>query len=591
MKDYIIKYGKMKRITSFLSAFLCIGSLFAQSNQDVLVKVGNESITKGEFVSAYQKNNNISEASEKDLREYLDLFVKYRMKVQEAESLKMDTSDAFIRELASYENQSAQQYLIDTEVSEQLLDEAFERAKSQVRASHILIMCSPNASPKDTLAAYNKIMQIREKILNGMDFNEAAYLYSEDKSARDFVNPQSNRLQRGNRGELGFFSVLEMIYPFECAAFSTPVGEISMPVRTQFGYHLVYVQEKVPAMSQIFVSQIFISDTLALASVVRPEVHSKIQEVNRRLRDGSSSFEDLVREFSEDEGNKDKGGVMLPFTPGKRPGAYVSAAIHLKPGEVSDAIPTAIGWHFIRLDSIMYVNMNEEGRYILKSRLSHDPRSHKSKDSFIAKLKSEYNYNESGKNAAMKFFDKKLQPSYFSSSTEDAETLPGIQKLKPMCTFADTALTAEQFAHFFARYKGSNQKGTIHSFLESLFPKYVSEAMMNYERNHLKTKYPEYRNLVAEFHDGMLLYEINAKRVWNAAVEDSLALEAYYETIKTDFPAVDSTGQATFKPLDEVRAMVINKYQEYLEAEWLKELNAKYPVTVDEKVFRSILKK
>lgn len=581
----------MRHLTSLLVAFLLVGTLFAQNNNDILLKVGSENITKGEFINAYQKNNDLSKATEKDLREYLDLYVKYRMKVQEAQLQKLDTSAAFVRELASYEEQSAQQYLIDTEVSEQILDEAFERSKFQVRASHILIRCDANASPKDTLAAYHKIMQIREKIKNGMDFNEAAFQYSEDQSARDYKNPHSNRIQRGNRGELGYFSVLEMIYPFECAAFSTPVGEVSMPIRTQFGYHLVYVQERVPAMSKIYVSQLFIADTLALSNVERPEIQSKIREIKRRLRDGSSSFEDLVKEFSDDVATKETGGVMTPFFPSKRPGRYVSAAIHLTPGEVSDPVPTGMGWHFLRLDSIVYINMNEEGRYLLKNRLSHDPRSHKSQESFIAKLKKEYNYEESGKKAAMKFFKKNLSDSYFTSKTERADSLPGIQKLKPMCTYADKALTAPMFARFMSRYKGITPKGTLVEFLESIFPKFVSENMMMYERYHLESKYPEYKELIEEFHDGMLLYEINAKKVWNAAVEDSTALEAYYETIKTQYPTVDSTGAPTFKPFKEVRASVINKYQEYLEKNWLKELEAKFPVTVDEKVFRSILKK
>jgi len=581
----------MKRLALSLVAILTIGNLFAQQNNDILIKVGDENITKEAFVNAYQKNNSLSSATEKDLREYLDLYINYRMKVQEAQSLKMDTSAAFVRELASYENQSAQQYLTDTEVSEKLLDEAFERAKSQVRASHILVMCSASATPKDTLAAYHKIMQIRDKVMKGMDFNEAAFLYSEDKSARDYVNPQSGRTQRGNRGELGFFSVLEMIYPFESAAFNTPVGEVSMPVRSQYGYHLVYVQEKVPAMSQIFLSQIFIADTLALTGISKPEVMAKVREVSRRLNDGSSSFETLVQEFSEDMATKDNGGVMMPFTPNRRPGNYVSAAIHLQPGEVSEPVPTSLGWHFLKLDSILYVNMTEEGRYILKNRLTRDPRSRKSQSSFIAKLKNEYNYEESGKKAAMKFFKKNLPESYFTSTKTEAISLPGIQKLRPMCTFADAQLTAEQFAQFLPRFKGMPLNGTLEDALERVFPNFVSENIMAYEKKHLKTKYPEFKDLVQEFHDGMLLYEINSKKVWNAAVEDTVALEAYYEKIKTDYPTVDSLGQPTFKPLEDVRASVINKYQEYLESQWLKELHEKYPVTVDEKVFRSILKK
>ena len=390
---------------------------------------------------------------------------------------------------------------------------------------------------------------------------------------------------------MGFFSVLEMIYPFESAAFNTPVGQVSMPVRSQYGYHLVYVQEKVPAMSQIYLSQIFIADTLALTGVSKPEVMAKVREVTRRLNDGSSNFAALAEEFSEDVATKENGGSMMPFSPNRRPGNYVSAAIHLQPGEVSEPVPTTMGWHFLKLDSIIYINMNEEGRYILKNRLTRDPRSRKSQSSFIAKLKKEYNYEESGKKAAMKFFKKNLSENYFSSTKGEAEELPGIQKLRPMATFADAQLTAEQFAQFLSRFKGMPLNGSLEDALERVFPTFVSEKIMAYEKEHLKTKYPEYRDLVEEFHDGMLLYEINSQKVWNAAAEDTTALEAFYETIKTDYPTVDSFGRPTYKSLNDVRASVINKYQDYLEAQWIKELHEKYPVTVDEKVFRSILKK
>ena len=293
---------KMRRLALSLVAIMAMGNLFAQSNSDILMKVGNEKVSKGEFVSAYQKNNLISEASEKDLREYLELYANYRMKVQEAESLRMDTSVAFQRELSSYKNQSAQQYLTDAEVTDQLLNEAYERSKYQIRASHILLRCLPTAQPKDTLAAYHKALQIRNEILNGLDFAEAAVKYSEDESARDFVNPQTKRFHYGNKGDLGYFSVMEMIYPFETGAFNTPLGQVSMPVRTQFGYHLIYVRDKVPAMAKIFISQIFINDSLALRGEARPEIKAKLAEIQTALK--TNSFEEVVTQFSEDVASK-----------------------------------------------------------------------------------------------------------------------------------------------------------------------------------------------------------------------------------------------------------------------------------------------
>ena len=568
---------------------MAIGNLFAQDNNAILMKVGKEKISKGEFISAYQKNNLISEASEKDLREYLELYANYRMKVQEAEYLKMDTSVAFNRELSSYRNQSAQQYLTDAEVTDQLLNEAYERSKYQIRASHILVRCLPTAQPKDTLAAYNKALQIRNEILNGLDFGEAAVKYSEDESARDFMNPQTQRFHYGNKGDLGYFSVMEMIYPFESGAFNTPLGQVSMPVRTQFGYHLIYVRDKVPAMAKIFISQIFVNDSLALKGEARPQIKEKLAEIQSALK--TSSFENVVAEFSEDVASKAKNGSMDPFTPNRRPGDYVAAAIKLKPGQVSEPVASLLGWHILRLDSIIYSTVNDETRFMLKNKLSRDARSQKSKASLLNKLQKEYNYSEKGKTATMKFFKKNLPENYFQSSRVAIDSLKGIEKLKPMCTFADQKITAVEYARFLSRFRGTPINIPVEDFMEQIFQKLAGDRLLQYENSRLTEKYPEYKELVKEFHDGMLLYEINAQKVWNAAIQDTVGLERFYETVKTDYPVDQPNDTLQYKPLSEIRAIIINRYQDVLEKKWVNELKAKYPVEVDEQVFKSILKK
>lgn len=581
----------MKRI--FLS-FLLLGSmmaLYAQTNNNVLVRIGKESVTVDEFLNAYQKNNTLSEATEKDLREYLDLYINYRMKVQEATALKMDTSSQFKNELASYQTQSAQQYLVDTEVSDHLLEEAFQNSKYQVRASHILVRCSQSASPKDTLAAYHKIMQIRDKIVKGMDFSEAAYLYSEDESAQDHFNPQTGRKQYGNRGELGYFSVLEMIYPFEKAAFSLPVGQVSMPVRTQYGYHLIYVKDKIPAVGKIFVSQVFVADTNAMAGAPKGQIADRLRLIQEQYKSGKMSFSDLAQNYSDDKATKNQGGKMEPFTPNRRPGNYVAAALKLRKGEISEPIPSYLGWHILQCDSVVKLFITEEAKYMLKSALARDSRARTSRESLVNRLKKEYNFQEGGKNAAMKFFKKNVPENYFQSTATDITRLKGIEKLKPMFTFADQTGTATEFAQYIARYQGTPINGAVIDFIQSLYPGFVTEKIIRYEKLHLTEKYPEYRDLVKEFHDGMLLYEINSQKVWNAAIQDSVGIENYYEVVKKDFPVTDSTGTVTYKPLQEIRAVVIGRYQDYLEAQWIKELRNKYPVVVDEKVFQTLLKR
>ncbi len=580
----------MKRILLPLMMWSITTVALAQSGQEILIQVGNEQIAKSEFVKAYQKNNLLSEATEKDLREYLDLYINYRMKVQEAKYLQLDTSEAFKKELASYQNQSAQPYLIDNEVNDQLLEEAYEHSKYHVRASHILIRCIPTALPKDTLAAYQKIKQIRDKIANGLDFNEAAVLYSEDESAQDRINPQTNRKQYGNRGELGYFSVLEMIYEFEVAAYNLSVGQISDIIRTQYGYHLVYLQDKVPSITNIYVSQIFIADTNALKGEPDALMKTKLRTITDKYKNGTS-FADLAKEYSDDKATRDIGGKMSAFAPNRRPGNYVAAAIHLKSGEISEPVPSNIGWHILKLDSIKYATVNEETKYMLKSKIQRDRRSYKSRSSLVEKLKKEYDFKESGKSAAMKFFKKNVPASYFQSTSIVLDSISGIEKLKPMFTFADQEGTAQEFAKIISRYQGMELKSTPIEFIESLYPNFVGEKIMQYEKSHLTEKYPEYRELSQEFHDGMLLYEINSDRVWNAAIKDSVGLERFYESIKTDYPVDTPNDTIQYKPLSEIRAIVVSRYQDQLEQAWIQELRNKYTVYVDEKLFQTILKK
>jgi peptidyl-prolyl cis-trans isomerase SurA len=561
----------------------------AQNNDPVLMKVGNEVVTKSEFIKAYQKNSSLSEATEADLREYLKLYQEYRMKVQEAKALKLDTAQQFQKEWASYKDQYAQQYLIDTEVSDQLLDETTERARYHLRASHILVRLPEDANPKDTLAAYHKIMKIRDEIMNGLDFSEAAVRYSDDQSARDFVNPQSRRLQHGNRGDIGYFSVLEMIYPFETAAFNTPVGQVSMPVRTQFGYHLVYVQDKIPAIAKMFVSQIFIQDSNALEKDADHSAQmAKCAQIEQDWKNGST-FEELAAKYSEDKATQNSGGRMEPFAPNRRPGNYIYAAINLKPGEISQPVPSGIGWHILKLDSVIYTTVNDEFKYMIKNRLARDSRSKKSKESLVEKLKVEYNYEEKGKAAAMKFFKKNLTDKVFQVKHIAIDSLKGIEKLKPMCTYANQQLTAQDFARFLTRFQGRQLNGTVENFLEQVYPNFVSENILRYERSQLMDKYPEYRDVVNEVFDGLMIYEVNSLKVWNAAIQDTVGAERLYEEIKYQFATGDTLNP--YKPFSEVRAVVISQYQDRLEKQWLEELHRKYPVKLDEEVFRSILKK
>ncbi|MEG2071267.1 MAG: peptidylprolyl isomerase, partial [Bacteroidales bacterium] len=563
----------------------------AQDNKkDILLIIGNDSITKGEFVNTYQKNNRLSETSPKELRDYLDLFINFKLKVKEGKALQIDTAVAFQRELASYITQSAQQYLIDHDVTEQLLEEGIERSKYHLRASHILVNCPQNATAKEDAVAYQKALNIRKEIINGLSFSDAAVKYSDDPSARDMINPQNGRMQYGNNGELGYFTVLELIYPFETAAYNTPVGEISMPIKTNFGYHLVYVQDKVPAISKIAISQIYIADTLAHKNEMSQSTKTKVAEIGTKLKNGAT-FEDLVEEYSEDPASKDKNGELQPFSPNRRAAIFVKTALTLQPEEVSEALPSNMGWHFIKIKEVTPYIVDDEANYALKNRLARDPRSHKSKDVLVEKLKKEYSYNESGKKAAFKYLEKNISATDFQSKDFTIEDLPEMEKLKPIFTFADQKVLVSDFAKHLLRFQGINLTNGITPFINERYPKFVQEVILNYEKDHLIEKYPEYKDLVAEYQDGMILYEINSQKVWIEALKDSIGLQNYYEKIKTNYPINPKADTIQYKPMNDIRAIVITEYQNYLDQEWVKELKKKYPVIINEELYKTILKK
>lgn len=574
-----------------LSFTLCASLSFAQDNPEKpLMTIGDEAVSKAEFVNTFSKNNDLKKTKPQELRDYLDLFINFKLKVKEGKALKIDTSSAFQAELSSYINQSAQQYLTDNEMTERLYKECVDRAKKHVHASHILINCSPDASPKDSLAAYKKAIKIRKQILKGMDFNEAAVKYSEDPSARDYVNPQNGRKQAGNKGDISYFTVFNLIYPFETGAYNTPVGKVSMPIRTRFGYHLIYVHDVVPAISKIYAAHILISDTNAKHGIMSEETKGKIEEIQQKLSQGVP-FAQLVVEYSEDIATNIKEGRMQPFAPNQRAGNFVAATIHLKNNETSQPVASVFGWHIIKLDSIVYLTVDEDYEANLRMKVGRDSRSLISKESFIAKLKKQYNYEESGKTQGIKYLCANIPTDYFQSTTTDITTLPGITELPPMATYANLQASVQEFAKYISRFQGIDLTTSLEKFLNERFEKFMEDKLYNYEKENLINKYPDFRELVNEYHDGMILYEINSQKIWTQAITDTAGLHEYYEKIKKNYPIDPNANPVEYKPLNEIKAVVITEFQNHLDELWLQELRQKYPVVINEDVYATILKK
>ena len=312
--------------------------LFAEDAKDpVILTIAGENIPKSEFERVFKKNNNKdTDFSSQAVKEYLQLYINYKLKVKEALESGMDTVQAFQDELGGYRKQLAQPYLVDKEVTENLLKEAYNRMKTDLRASHILIKCDPNALPKDSLEAYNKAVKIRGEIMRGGDFNSIARKSSEDPSAKD------------NAGDLGYFSAMQMVYPFESAAFAMKAGDVSQPVRTRFGYHVIKVTESRPAQGEVRVGHIMVKIAAGANAEDSAKAHQKINEIYSKVKAGER-FDDLARQYSDDPSSAKAGGALPMFGTGRMVPEFERAAFGLKElNDYTEPVRTTYGWHIIR---------------------------------------------------------------------------------------------------------------------------------------------------------------------------------------------------------------------------------------------------
>ncbi len=510
----------MKKHFLLLSLLFISITSFGQTDP-IIMEVGKNKITKSEFLQIYLKNNPSPVYDTKSLDEYMELFSKFKLKVAEAEVLGYDTLPKLKKELDGYRKQLAAPYLIDSAKNEAMVQEAYQRTKTELRASHILVRMEPSALPADTLIAFNKIMALKTKIDKGEKFADVARVSSEDPSAKS------------NFGDLGFFTAFQMVYPFEEAAYNTKIGSVSKPVRTRFGYHLINVVDSRPARGTMKTAHIMVAASKNASITDVEAAKKKIDEIYSKLEKGEK-FEDLVKSYSDDPSSNSKEGVLPAFGTGtttRMVTSFEDAAFALKKnGDFSAPIKTEYGYHIIKRVEWTDVPKFETAKKELQTKVNKDERAMKTQDSYVLKLKAAYNYKNKSKKA-ISWFNSNVDSTFFQGKWKADK----LKSDKVLFLLDGKKHTQKSFAEFLERNQRGVNKDNIPLIVKNQYVKWEKEVVLGYEESKLQEKYPDFKALINEYHDGIILYEIMTDKVWDKAMKDTVGLKSFFKENKTNY--------------------------------------------------------
>ncbi|WP_264510932.1 peptidylprolyl isomerase [Flavobacterium sp. N1719] len=491
------------------------------SGKEVLFTIDNNPYYTDEFIRVYNKNLDlVKDESQKNLDQYLELFIGYKLKVNKAFKLGLQNGTQYQNELKSYRTQLSKNYLMDSKVTQELLDEGYERLKKEINASHILLMVDENAAPADTLAAYNKIMAIRDRIVkNGEDFGTVAMATSQDPSAKE------------NKGNLGYFTAFRMVYAFENGAYNTPLGQVSMPVRSRFGYHIIKVNDIRNNRGEVAVSHIMILKPKEGEDPTKAK--TTIDEIYQKLQQGEQ-FEELAKQFSEDKSSSTKGGVLNKFASGQLSSEeFENQSFALtKENPLSKPFETAYGWHIVKLNDKFPLRTKDEMKVELENKIARDDRSKKISDALAVKLRKKYPVKPESK--LYKEIAKSVDDSFYKGEWK----MPA--DLKKFDAKLFVVGSKEIKGGTFMDYLYSQQKSAVgikpvSKLVDHYFSRFADEQRAVFNNENLENEYPEFAAVMSEYRDGLLLFDLMEKEIWQKAKTDSIGLKDFYEKNKQKY--------------------------------------------------------
>ena len=536
----------------FLTFFLLSNFLFAQLENNILFKVNDSLVYVDEFNRVYNKNIDlIDENNQKDFESYLELFINYKLKLAEAYDLGLQNDPKYKSELNKYVKQLQNTYLTDKETENKFLKEAYERTKSEVNVSHILIRIDENDN--DTIKIYNKLNSLRGAFLNS--------------SINDFKNKHQED-QELIIENLGYFSAFKMIYKFENMAYRTAVREVSMPFRTRFGFHILKVNDKRPSLGEVTVGHIMTYKN-------KPNAFERITNILDSLNNGVS-FEYLAKKYSDDKNSSFKGGRLNPFSSGQINSIpFENAAFELdKKNNISNPIETKYGWHIIKFYSKKNVKKFNEIKYELLNKLKKSSRFSIVSNSFYDFLMNKYGLNYQNNN--LDYFISILDPGYFKGEWSIPES---IQEEKILIKISDKHLKYIDFATFLEDNQRKSSVTPYQKLISDQYKSFIKYNALEIYKNNLESENSDYKFVIKEYREGLLLFNLMQDKIWTVRDSDSTKLKMFFNENKNKYTS-----------FEEDRGKVIGDFQQFQEELWINSLKSKHKLTLNKRTIKRLKK-
>ena len=505
----------MKNVVLILIFLFSSNIFFGQT----LAKFGDHIITREEFLNAYRKNNSHVKATDKSYREYLNLYIRYRLKVQAAEDLKLDTLPGQVTELLNFKSQIIDQYMNDETSLNRMAKEAFDRSQRDLRLSYIFVASPKNAAPVDTAKAWVKIQQAYQALKKGENFGDVALRFSEDP----FV--------KNNQGDLDFITVFDLPYSMETIAYITPLGKYSPVFRTAGGYVILKKTAERAALGRIHAAQILVAFPFQANDAAKKETSKRADSIYNAIRSGSD-FASLARKFSGDNLSYQLGGSLPEFGIGKYEKGFEETAFNLKnDGDVSEPYSSSFGYHIIKRVQRIPVpsKLDQKTLNDLKEKIKKDPRIAISRDQMLQAIlkKTKFSQNLPADNHLRDYTDSLLKNRKPALNT-------GIDNATLLFQFPEKKYTVGDWINYRKSLKNSPNltNGKTNS---EILDAYRQAVIFEYYKQHLEQYNAAYAAQVSEFRDGNLLFEIMQRQIWNRSSADSAGLEKYYETHKEKY--------------------------------------------------------